>query len=103
KRAFLNDKLDLAQAESVADLIEASTATAARAAVRSLAGEFSREVNALVDELTELRVYTEATLDFPEEDIEFLRAGDVEARLARVRGALDRVLAQARTGALLRE
>jgi len=103
KRAFLAGKLDLAQAESVADLIDAATATAARAAARSLAGEFSREVHALVDALTELRVYTEATLDFPEEDIEFLRAGDVEARLAAVRGDLDRVLGRARTGALLRE
>jgi tRNA modification GTPase len=103
KRAFLNGKLDLAQAESVADLIDAATATAARAAARSLAGEFSRDIHALVDALTELRVYTEATLDFPEEDIEFLRAGDVEARLAALRRDLDRVLAQARTGALLRE
>ncbi|HTQ01280.1 MAG TPA: tRNA uridine-5-carboxymethylaminomethyl(34) synthesis GTPase MnmE [Casimicrobiaceae bacterium] len=103
QRAFLNGKLDLAQAESVADLIDAATGTAARAAARSLAGEFSRDVHALVEALTELRVYTEATLDFPEEDIEFLRAGDVAAKLAGVRGGLDRVLAQARTGALLRE
>ena len=65
KRAFLNGKLDLAQAESVADLIDAATATAARAAARSLDGEFSRDVHALVDALTDLRVYTEATLDFP--------------------------------------
>ncbi|MCC6197140.1 MAG: tRNA uridine-5-carboxymethylaminomethyl(34) synthesis GTPase MnmE [Burkholderiales bacterium] len=103
KRAFLNGKLDLAQAESVADLIDAATATAARAAARSLAGEFSRDIHALVHTLTELRVYTEATLDFPEEDIEFLRAGDVEARVAKLRSDLDRVLARARTGALLRE
>ena len=80
KRAFLNGKLDLAQAESVADLIDAATATAARAAARSLAGEFSRDIHALVEALTELRIYTEATLDFPDEDIEFLRDGDVEAR-----------------------
>ncbi len=103
RRAFLNGKLDLAQAESVADLIDAATATAARAAARSLAGAFSREVNALVDALTELRMYTEATLDFPEEDVEFLRAGDVERRLADLRVQLARVLAHARTGALLRE
>ncbi len=102
RRAFLNGKLDLAQAESVADLIDAATATAARAAVRSLAGEFSRDVHALVAALTELRMYTEATLDFPEEDIEFLAAGDVVGRLAAIRRALDALLARARTGALLR-
>ena len=103
QRAFLNGKLDLAQAESVADLIDAATATAARAAARSLSGEFSREVHALVDALIELRTYTEATLDFPEEDIEFLRAGDVEARLAAIRARLAHLLATARTGALLRD
>ncbi len=103
KRAYLNGKLDLAQAESVADLIDAATATAARAATRSLAGEFSREIHALVDALIDLRMYTEATLDFPEEDIEFLRAGDVVGKLARIRVQLERVLARARTGALLRE
>jgi tRNA modification GTPase len=103
KRAFLNGKLDLAQAESVADLIDAATATAARAAARSLSGAFSREVHALVEALTELRVYTEAMLDFPEEDIEFLREGDVHARLASLRSGVNGVLARARTGALLRE
>ena len=82
KRAFLNGKLDLVEAESVADLIDAATATAARAAARSLTGAFSPQVHGLVDALTELRMYTEATLDFPEEDIEFLRAGDVVAKLA---------------------
>ena len=87
RRAFLNGKLDLAQAESVADLIDAATATAARAAARSLEGEFSREVRALVAAVTDLRMYTEATLDFPEEDIEFLHAGDVVRRLARPAGA----------------
>jgi tRNA modification GTPase len=103
QRAFLNGKLDLAQAESVADLIDAATATAARAAARSLAGEFSRDVHALVERLTELRVYTEAPLDFPEEDLEFLAAGDVTARLAALRAELTRVQTRARTGALLRE
>ena len=103
KRAFLNGKLDLAQAESVADLIDAATATAARAAARSLDGEFSREIHALVAALTELRVYTEATLDFPEEDIEFLREGDVVARLDALRQSLARVRARAKTGALLRD
>ncbi len=75
QRAFLEGKLDLAQAEAVADLIEASTGSAARAAARSLSGEFSREVHALADALLELRMLAEATLDFPEEDIDFLRAG----------------------------
>lgn len=103
RRAFLNGKLDLAQAESVADLIDAATATAARAAARSLDGEFSRDVHALVEALTELRVYTEATLDFPEEDIEFLREGDVVARLAAMRASLAHVMARAKTGALLRD
>lgn len=103
RRAFLEGKLDLAQAESVADLIDAATATAARAAARSLAGEFSREVRAVVDGVTELRAYTEAMLDFPEEEIEFLASGDVLARMDALRSRVDAVLAQARTGALLRE
>lgn len=102
KRAFLNGKLDLAQAESVADVIEASTATAVRAAARSLTGEFSREVHALRDALIDLRMYTEATLDFPEEDLELLREGDVAARLAAIRGRLSNVLLRSRGGALLR-
>src|SRR6185436_14382346 len=80
-RAFLNGKLDLAQAESVADLIDAATATAARAAARSLSGAFSREIRALSEALIELRMYTEATLDFPEEDVEFLRAADARGKL----------------------
>jgi tRNA modification GTPase len=103
KRAFLNGKLDLVEAESVADLIDAATATAARAAARSLTGAFSSQVNRLVDAVTELRMYTEATLDFPEEDIEFLRAGDVVAKLAGIRDTLAQVFARAATGALLRE
>jgi len=103
KRAFLNGKLDLAQAESVADLIDASTATAARAAMKSLTGEFSRDVQSIIQQLIELRMYTEATLDFPEEDIEFVRAHDVAGRVAAVQVQLQRVLARAQTGALLRE
>jgi len=103
KRAFLNGKLDLAQAESVADVIEAATATAVRAAARSLTGEFSTEIDALRDALIELRAYTEATLDFPEEDVEFLREGDVRMRLASIRARLDTVLRRARSGALLRD
>ena len=101
RRAFLNGKLDLAQAESVADLIDASTATAARAAMRSLAGEFSREVHALVEGVTHLRMLTEATLDFPEEDLEFLKAADAAGQLARLREALARLLARASAGARL--
>ena len=103
KRAFLNGKLDLAQAESVADVIEASTASAVRAAARSLTGEFSREVHALRDGLIELRMYTEATLDFPDEELDLLREGDVRARLSSLRARLDAVLARARSGAVLRE
>ena len=103
RRAFLNDKLDLAQAEAVADLIDASTAQAARSASRSLSGTFSRAVHAVVDQLIELRMLVEATLDFPEEEIDFLERSDARGRLARVRAALDVLLAEARQGALLRE
>jgi tRNA modification GTPase len=103
RRAFLNDRLDLAQAEAVADLIDAGTAAAARSAVRSLHGEFSRTARALASELTELRALTEATLDFPEEEIDFLRAADAAARLERAASALDEVCRRARQGALLRE
>jgi tRNA modification GTPase len=103
KRAFLNGKLDLAQAEGVADLIEAATATAARAAARSLSGAFSREIRALTGALIELRMFTEATLDFPDEDIDFLSAGNAQGKLATIRAQLSRVFARARQGALLRD
>lgn len=103
RRAFLNDKLDLAQAEAVADLIDASTAQAARSASRSLSGAFSRAVHAVVDRLVELRMLVEATLDFPEEEIDFLERSDARGRLARVRADLDALLADAKQGALLRE
>lgn len=103
RRAFLNDKLDLAQAEAVADLIDASTAQAARSASRSLSGAFSKAVYAVVDALIELRMLVEATLDFPEEEIDFLEQSDARGRLASVRTALDALLADARQGALLRE
>ena len=102
RRAFLNDKLDLAQAEAVADLIEASTAQAARSALRSLSGEFSRQVHALVDQLTELRMLVEATLDFPEEEIDPLRDTDLVPRLERLRAALAALRSRARQGSLLR-
>ena len=103
RRAFLNGKLDLAQAESVADLIDASTATAARAAARSLSGEFSREVNALVDALIELRMFTEATLDFPEEDIDFLAPATCGAGWRPSAAASTARWAAPGPGALLRE
>ena len=103
ERAFLNDKLDLAQAEAVADLIDASTEAAARSAARSLDGAFSREVDALAAELVELRMLVEATLDFPDEEIDFLEAADARGRLARAAAGVDAVLARARQGALLRD
>jgi tRNA modification GTPase len=103
RRAFLNDKLDLAQAEAVADLIDASTETAARSASRSLAGEFSREVHALRDALIHLRMLVEATLDFPEEEIDFLRKADAQGQLDRLQQTLAGVMQRARQGALLRE
>jgi tRNA modification GTPase len=102
QRAFLNDKLDLVQAEAVADLIEAGTAAAARSALRSLAGEFSREVHALVARLTELRMLVEATLDFPEEEIDILRDTDAAARLTAFQADLAALLQRARAGRLLR-
>ncbi|MBB5417090.1 tRNA modification GTPase [Paraburkholderia atlantica] len=103
RRAFLNDKLDLAQAEAVADLIEASTEAAARSAGRSLDGAFSRDIHALVEEVITLRMLVEATLDFPEEEIDFLEAADARGKLARIRERLAHVLSEARQGALLRE
>jgi tRNA modification GTPase len=103
RRAFLNDRLDLAQAEAVADLIDASTAAAVRSANRSLAGAFSREVHALADAVIELRTLVEATLDFPEEEIDFLQAADARGRLAGIRAQLETLLKRAQQGALLRE
>ena len=103
QRAFLNDRMDLAQAEAVADLIDASTEQAARSATRSMSGEFSREIRALVEALIQLRMLVEATLDFPEEEIDFLEASDARGQLAAIRAKLDGVLASARRGALLRE
>lgn len=102
QRAFVNDKLDLAQAEAVADLIDASTEQAARSASRSLAGEFSQHVNALVERLISLRMLVEATLDFPEEEIEFLQAERAQQQLQRLRDELAHLLARANQGALLR-
>ncbi|MES2977796.1 MAG: tRNA uridine-5-carboxymethylaminomethyl(34) synthesis GTPase MnmE [Pseudomonadota bacterium] len=103
ERAFLNDKIDLAQAEAVADLIDASTETAARSAARSLSGDFSREIGALRDRLIRLRMLVEATLDFPEEDIDFLQQADAAGQLRGLQASVDAVHAQARQGAILRE
>jgi tRNA modification GTPase len=103
QRAFLNDKLDLAQAEAVSDLIDASTEAAARSAGRSLSGDFSNQINHLRDRLIELRMLVEATLDFPEEDIDFLQQARAHSRLQAVAEQLEQVLARATQGALLRE
>lgn len=102
RRAFLEGKLDLAQAEAVADLIDAASREAARSALRSLTGEFSTAVAALAARLVELRALIEAMLDFPEEDIDSLHRDDASARLAQMRGALDDLLAKSRQGSLLR-
>jgi len=102
RRAFLNGRLDLAQAEAVADLIEASSEQAARAALRSLSGEFSAAVQALASRLVELRALTEAMLDFPEEEVDVVHRTDAASRLGNVGKALDEVLARSREGSLLR-
>jgi tRNA modification GTPase len=103
QRAFLNDKLDLTQAESIADLIDAGSREAANAAMRSLQGEFSAMVQGLTEALVELRTYVEAAIDFPEEEIDFLADRQLEDRLLAVRDHLDAVEQSARQGRLLRE
>jgi tRNA modification GTPase len=103
RRAFLNGKLDLAQAEAVADLIDAQSAAAARCAVRSLSGAFSERIDGLVERLIRLRMLVEATLDFPEEEVDFLQQADAFGRLDAIDASLREVRAQARQGALLRE
>lgn len=103
QRAFLNGKIDLAQAEAIADLIDASTEAAARSAGRSLSGAFSREIHALRDALIHLRMLVEATLDFPEEEIDFLQKADAAGQLAALQQQLAAVQQRARQGALLRE
>jgi tRNA modification GTPase len=102
RRAFLEGKLDLAQAEAVADLIDAASREAARSALRSLTGEFSAAVDRLAEQLVELRALTEAMLDFPEEEVDSLHRDDAAARLARLRSALAELLAKSRSGSLLR-
>ena len=101
RRAYLSGKLDLAQSEAVIDLIDAATTTAARSAVRSLQGEFSREINTLLEQLTELRALVEASLDFPDEDIDFLQAADAFGRLERLQQRLASVFDRAQQGKLL--
>ena len=103
ERAFLNDKIDLAQAEAIADLIDASTEAAARSASRSLAGDFSREIGELREALIHLRMLVEATLDFPEEEIDFLQKADAQGQLDTLQARLAQVLQRTRQGALLRE
>lgn len=102
-RAFLNNKLDLAQAEAVADLIEASTEAAAKSASQSLSGVFSKTIHALVDKVIHLRMLVEATLDFPEEEIDFLEKADARGQLERIRTNLNEIFEQAAQGALLRD
>ena len=103
ERAFLNDKIDLAQAEAIADLIDASTETAARSAARSMSGEFSNTVNVLLGQLIHLRMLVEATLDFPEEDIDFLQKADAHGQLLGLQATLATVMRNTRQGSILRE
>ena len=103
RRAFLNDKLDLAQAEAVADLIDSQTQAAARSAVRSLSGEFSERVRALMEEIVQLRVFVEAAIDFPEEEIDFLADGQVATRVEQIDIRLAALLRRAHTGRLLHD
>ena len=103
RRAYLNDKIDLAQAEAVADVINAATVEAAKSAVRSLSGEFSQRINALLLKLIELRMFVEACLDFPEEDIDFITQGRVAEKLAAIIVELLSVFSKAKQGSLLRE
>jgi tRNA modification GTPase len=103
KRAFLNDKIDLAQAEAIADLIESGTAQAARAALRSLSGAFSDAVKGLVDQLTGIRMYVEAAIDFPEEEIDFLGDEELGERLSSCSAAFESLLSQAAVGRVMRD
>lgn len=103
RRAYLNDKMDLAQAEAVADVINAATQEAAQSAVRSLSGEFSLHINTLLSKLLELRMYVEACLDFPEEEIDFITQGRVAEKLSAIINELQAVFAKAKQGSLLRE
>lgn len=103
ERAFMNDKLDLAQAEAISDLIEASSEQAARSAMRSLQGDFSKSINQLVDQVTYLRMYVEAAIDFPEEEIDFLSDGKVQSDLNQIIEQLTTIETRATQGSLLRD
>lgn len=103
ERAFLNDKLDLAQAEAIADLIDSASVEAARSAVRSLQGEFSKSIHSLVDAMIKLRIYVEAAIDFPDEEIDFLSDNTITAQLKSIINDLNALLGQAQQGCLLRE
>jgi tRNA modification GTPase len=103
RRAYLNDKIDLAQAEAVADVINAATVEAAKSAIKSLSGEFSKQINQLLQSLINLRMYVEACLDFPEEEIDFITEGRVAQKLATLHETLRNVFTKAKQGSLLRE
>jgi tRNA modification GTPase len=103
ERAFLNGKIDIAQAEAIADLIDAGTTAAARAAVRSMQGEFSAHINALQMQITELRTLVEAAIDFPDEELEFLPGSALGDRIGKILAGFESITAAARQGALLRE
>jgi len=103
QRAFLNDKMDLTQAEAIADLIDASSEQAAKSALKSMQGEFSKKINLLVEQLIQLRIYVEAAIDFPEEEIDFLTEGHVEQQLQDILAQLHQVFDAAKQGVLLRE
>jgi len=103
KRAFLNGKMDLVQAEAVADIIDASSEQSARSALRSLSGEFSEQVNALTKALIDLRVFVEATIDFSDEEIDFLASGEVKLKVEQIESDIQNILSSAEQGAILRE
>jgi len=103
ERAFLNNKIDLTQAEAIADLIESHSSEAARYAMRSLQGEFSKLINQLVSSVIELRVFVEAAIDFPEEEIDFLASSDVKNKLSTIKNELEKILSQAKVGTILKD
>lgn len=103
ERAFMNDKMDLTQAEAIADLIDASSEQAAKSALQSLQGQFSKKINTLVDSLIYLRIYVEAAIDFPEEEIDFLADGKVSTDLQNIIDNLEAVRAEANQGSIMRE
>jgi tRNA modification GTPase len=103
ERAFLNDKIDLTQAEAIADLIDSNSAEAARFAMRSLQGEFSNLINTLIASIIDIRKYVEAAMDFPDEEVDFLDSGDVETKLLSIKNQQEKIFAQARQGILIKE